>query len=140
MKRKKINSFFKKFNSISIIMLMIGLFCTIPVMIIFVFGLNKKWYDGLSVCGAFYIGISILCFIFDYGKFNHWSKIKNIFVIKTNKTNNLTEFEKKQMKILNVKYDKTDDEKKKHNYYHVFIIWLIFGITILIISLPFLFI
>ena len=143
-KQDKFRNYKKHFSINNLIIFMVGAVFTIPFVLIFVFVLDKKWFDGLSVAGAIYIAISLLAIIFNFAQFKHFQRIKDFFVIKKEDKQPLTKFEQEQMRILGVKYDKTESEKTEQKdltrSYFLAFVFLIYGLIILIISLPFLFI
>ena len=143
-KQDKFRNYKKHFSINNLIIFMVGAVFTIPFVLIFVFVLDKKWFDGLSVAGAIYIAISLLAIIFNFAQFKHFQRIKDFFVIKKEDKQPLTKFEQEQMRILGVKYDKTESEKTEQKdltrSYFLASVFLIYGLIILIISLPFLFI
>lgn len=134
---KKIKKFFT-FSITSYVLMFFAILILIIFLIIFITVLKKTWYDALSVIAIIYIGTSLLSIIFSVGEFKHFQKIKNFFVIKKENENELTTFEKKQMKILNVKFKEKNN--KKNFLLPTWIILLVVGIIFLIISLPFLFV
>ena len=143
-KQDKFRNYKKHFSINNLIIFIVGAVFTIPFVLIFVFVLDKKWFDGLSVAGAIYIAISLLAIIFNFAQFKHFQRIKDFFVIKKEDKQPLTKFEQEQMRILGVKYDKTESEKTEQKdltrSYFLAFVFLIYGLIILIISLPFLFI
>lgn len=141
-KNLKFNWIKKNLSLKNLLICLSYMFLTFPFLMLFIFGLKKTWYDGLSVASIFYIGISLLSIIFHFAQFKTFSKIKNLFVVKKENNEKLTKMEKQQMRILNVKYDKLEEEKKVNDSSISFIsiILLIYGLILLIISLPFLFI
>lgn len=121
---------------------LIGAFFTLPMVLIFVYALNRQWYDGLSVAGALYIGLGLLSLVFNFAEFQHFKKVKNLFVIKKESNQPLTKIERRQMRILGVKYDEENPEEKKvvdkgKRYFRASL-FLIYGLILLVISLPFL--
>ena len=143
-KQGKFKNYKKHFSINNLIIFMVGAVFTIPFVLIFVFVLDKKWFDGLSVAGAIYIAISLLAIIFNFAQFKHFQRIKDFFVIKKEDKQPLTKFEQEQMRILGVKYDKIESEnieqKDLTRSYFLAFVFLVYGLIILIISLPFLFI
>ena len=140
----KFRNYKKYFNLSNLIIFVVGILFTIPFVLVFVFALNKSWYDGLSVAGAIYIGVSLLAIIFNFAQFKHFQKIKDFFVIKKEDKQPLTKFEREQMRILGVRYDQVEPKEKAQKdlkkSYFLALTFLIYGLIILIISLPFLFI
>lgn len=121
------------------------LFFSIPFILIFVYGLSRSWFDGLSVLGLLYLSIGVLIKVLDVAQFKTFSKIKNLFLIKKENNKELTKFEKSQMRALNL-FDKKQEEIEKEkleeikrtiNYISFNLV--IIGILFLIISLPFIF-
>ena len=143
-KDRRLKNYKKYFNFNNLIIFIVGAIFTIPFILIFIFVLNKKWFDGLSVAGAIYIAVSLLAIIFNFAQFKHFKRIKDFFVIKKEDKQPLTKFEQEQMRILGVRYNKTDSENIKEKdltrSYFLALVFLIYGLIILIISLPFLFI
>lgn len=134
----------RHWNSNTLGRFLVGLLPTIPLELGFVYGLNKSWYDGLSVAAAFYIGIALLVIICNFAEFQHFKRIKELFVIKRETTHQpLTKFEQEQMRLLGVNYDKlTPDQRRpkdKGRRYFLAALFLIYGLVLLMISLPFLF-
>lgn len=111
---------------------------TIPIILIYLFVLKRRWFDGLSIAAVFFIGISLLCIFFNKAKFNHFLKIKNFFIIKKENKEEFTKFEKQQMNLLNINFKKNFKHKKKNKSLIFHFTLLIYGIIILIISIPFL--
>ena len=109
----------------------------IPFIFIFI-SLNKSWADGMSVAALIYICLGFFIIILDISNFDTFNKLKKLFQIKKENSEKLTKYEKMQMKILNI-----DDEKQKISNKKIskFLSWYIiaYGIILLIISLPFIF-
>ena len=109
----------------------------IPFIFIFI-SLNKSWADGMSVAALIYICLGFFIIILDISNFDTFNKLKKLFQIKKENNEKLTKYEKIQMKILNI-----DDEKQKISNKKIskFLSWYIiaYGIILLIISLPFIF-
>ena len=109
----------------------------IPFIFIFI-SLNKSWADGMSVAALIYICLGFFIIILDISNFDTFNKLKKLFQIKKENNEKLTKYEKMQMKILNI-----DDEKQKISNKKIskFLSWYIiaYGIILLIISLPFIF-
>ena len=109
----------------------------IPFIFIFI-SLNKSWADGMSVAALIYICLGFFIIILDISNFDTFNKLKKLFQIKKENNEKLTKYEKMQMKILNI-----NDEKQKisNNKISKFLSWYIiaYGIILLIISLPFIF-
>lgn len=142
-KKWNIKGYFKIKNFL--FCLIISLFC-IPLILIFVLALNKKWYDGMSVSALLYISFGMLILIFDFAKFQPFKKLKNFFKIKKDNSEKFTNFEKIQMKVLDIslsnKVQQKENEKIINRQKNIFIsIFMIsFGIILLFVSLPFIFI
>ncbi len=116
----------------------------LPFVLIFEFVLNKKWFDGMSVVAIIYICLGFLIIVFSIAEFKTWTKFKNLFAIKKENNEQFSNFEKMQMKILNIDNNvKEDDEvtksKRKDVFRFVAVFMIIFGIILLIVSLPFVF-
>ncbi len=109
----------------------------IPFIFIFI-SLKKSWYDGMSVGALIYICLGFFIIILDISNFDTFNKLKRLFQVKKENNEKLTKYEKMQMKVLNI-----NDEKKKGNNKKMirFLSWYIisYGIILLIISLPFIF-
>lgn len=133
----------KYFNFKNIFWASFWLLFSIAFIMLYIYGINKKWYDGMSVCGMIYALLGLLMIILDIAKFDTWYKLKKLFQIKKENNEELTKFEKQQMKILNLKDDeeerKIKKEKSKITRRFVAYSMIIFGLIILIISLPFCF-
>ncbi|WP_022935360.1 hypothetical protein ACJA28_00150 [Mesomycoplasma moatsii] len=117
---------------------------SIIFIVIFVYVLDKHWYDGMSTSSIIYIGLGFLLIIFDIAKFDTWNKLKKLFVVKKENNERFTKFEKTQMTILGIKdIDEEKKEKKKKmrlKIRFVSVFMIIYGIILLCISLPFVFI
>ena len=99
-------------------------------------------YDGMSVAALIYICVGILIIVFDIAKFQTWTKLKNLFAVKKENKEELTNFEKSQMKVLNIKVDdetKKNNEQKKEMFRFLAIAFIVFGLVLLLVSLPFCF-
>ncbi|MBR2055884.1 MAG: hypothetical protein IJ970_02465 [Mycoplasmataceae bacterium] len=139
-KKWNIKNYFKLKNIL--FCLVISLFC-IPLPLIFVFSLNKKWYDGLSVSALLYILLGMLILIFDFAKFQPFKKLKTLFKIKKENSEQFTNFEKIQMKALDISLNNKEKNEKiinKQRIIFVSIFMIIFGIILLFVSIPFIFI
>lgn len=132
----KIKKFIIK-NKKCIIYAFIFSLLVIPFIFIFI-SLNKSWADGMSVAALIYICLGFFIIILDISNFDTFNKLKKLFQIKKENNEKLTKYEKMQMKILNI-----DDEKQKISNKKIskFLSWYIiaYGIILLIISLPFIF-
>ena len=132
----KIKKFIIK-NKNCIIYAFIFSLLVIPFIFIFI-SLNKSWADGMSVAALIYICLGFFIIILDISNFDTFNKLKKLFQIKKENNEKLTKYEKMQMKILNI-----DDEKQKISNKKIskFLSWYIiaYGIILLIISLPFIF-
>ena len=132
----KIKKFIIK-NKNCIIYAFIFSLLVIPFIFIFI-SLNKSWADGMSVAALIYICLGFFIIILDISNFDTFNKLKKLFQIKKENSEKLTKYEKMQMKILNI-----DDEKQKISNKKIskFLSWYIiaYGIILLIISLPFIF-
>lgn len=142
--KNKFSLIVKKYFSITNILLAFFMsLLFIPFVLIFIFSLKKNWADGLSVAALLYICFSLLSLVFNISQFKSLEKLKKLFIIKKENNEKLLEFEKQQMKILNIK--EVDEEKKEQKIIYLqrtrFLscFGLIYGIILLIISLPFLF-
>lgn len=136
--------FVKKYFSITNILLVIFIsLLFIPFILIFIFLLKRSWADGLSVAALLYICLSFLALVFNVAQFKTFNKLKKLFAIKKENNERLLDFEKKQMKLLNIK--EVDEETKEQKIIYMqrtrFLscFGLVYGIILLIISLPFLF-
>ena len=109
----------------------------IPFIFIFI-SLNKSWADGMSVAALIYICLGFFIIILDISNFDTFNKLKKLFQIKKENSEKLTKYEKMQMKILNINDEKQKISNKKISK---FLSWYIiaYGIILLIISLPFIF-
>lgn len=109
----------------------------IPFIFIFI-SLNKSWADGMSVAALIYICLGFFIIILDISNFDTFNKLKKLFQIKKENNEKLTKYEKMQMKILNINDEKQKISNKKISK---FLSWYIiaYGIILLIISLPFIF-
>ncbi|MBR3832294.1 MAG: hypothetical protein IKJ72_01540 [Mycoplasmataceae bacterium] len=142
-KKWNIKNYFKIKNIL--FCLVISLFC-IPLILIFVFSLNKKWYDGMSVSALLYILFGILILIFDFAKFQPFKKLKTFFKIKKENSEQFTNWEKTQMKVLDISFSNKENKEKneklinKQTIIFVSIFMIIFGIILLFVSIPFIFI
>lgn len=116
----------------------------IPFVLIYVYSLRKSWYDGLSVAGLLYICFGLLGLVFNIAQFKTWYKIKSLFRVKKENKEKLTNFEKSQMKLLNIKdsdeYEKEKKEEIKNLTFITSLFGMLYGLILLIISLPFFYI
>lgn len=123
---------------------LIYIFCFVSIIttstvLIFVYALNREWFDGLSVSAILCIGISLLAIIFKFSEFKTIHKLKAIFEIKKENKEYFTKLEQKQMNILNISFKRNKEKRDKKHFYFIFLSILTYGIVILLISLPFLF-
>ena len=132
----KIKKFIIK-NKKCIIYALIFSLLVIPFIFIFI-SLNKSWADGMSVAALIYICLGFFIIILDIFNFDTFNKLKKLFQIKKENSEKLTKYEKMQMKILNINDEKQKISNKKISK---FLSWYIiaYGIILLIISLPFIF-
>ena len=132
----KIKKFIIK-NKNCIIYAFIFSLLVIPFIFIFI-SLNKSWADGMSVAALIYICLGFFIIILDISNFDTFNKLKKLFQIKKENSEKLTKYEKMQMKILNINDEKQKISNKKISK---FLSWYIiaYGIILLIISLPFIF-
>lgn len=132
----KIKKFIIKNKKSIIYAFIISLF-VIPFIFIFI-SLKKSWFDGMSVAALIYICLGFFIIILDISNFDTFNKLKKLFQIKKENNEKLTKYEKMQMKVLNIDNEKQKVKNKKINK---FISWYIitYGIILLIISLPFIF-
>lgn len=132
----KIKKFIIK-NKNCIIYAFIFSLLVIPFIFIFI-SLNKSWADGMSVAALIYICLGFFIIILDISNFDTFNKLKKLFQIKKENNEKLTKYEKMQMKILNINDEKQKISNKKISK---FLSWYIiaYGIILLIISLPFIF-
>lgn len=142
--KNKFNIFAKKYFSITNILLAFFIsILFIPLVLIFIFGFKKKWADGLSVSALLYICFSLLSLVFNIAQFKTLQKLKKLFIIKKENNEKLLDFEKKQMKLLNIKELEEENNEQKIIYLQrarfLSCFGVAYGIILLIISLPFLF-
>lgn len=135
----------KYLNWKNFIVFLIQILIVVMFVLIFIFGINKKWYDGLSVIALIYICFGFLIIVFSIAEFKTINKIKNLFSVKKENNEKLNKFEKMQMKVLGIEnlkkeeQEKQNKEKAKMIFHFMSISFLILGIILLIISLPFMF-
>lgn len=126
-------------NSFTIILTLSLLLLTIPLVLVFVFVLNRTWADGLTVASIIYIGVGLLIIIFTIAQFKTITKIRGLFQIKKENKEDFTKLEKAQMQVLNIslKSKKESSSRKQLFPYLMGTMFLIYGIIILLIGLPF---
>ncbi len=116
----------------------------IPLILLFIYVANRSWYDALSVGSIIYFLLGLLIIIFNIAEFKTLTKLKGLFAIKKENKEELTSFEKAQMKALNLNKDAEEKvesdfkkQKRKAMFRFVAVFMMILGVILLSISLPF---
>ena len=142
--KSKLNLILRKyFSTRNIVSIFLIALLVVPFILIFQFGINKKWYDGMSVAAILYLCFGVLLWIIDIAQFNTWTKLKKLFSIKKENNEKLTNFELTQMKLLktdtNEQNENNKKEKNKNSIHFISFFQIIYGLILLCISLPFIF-
>ncbi len=135
---EKIKHKFTKNNSFVLFFL---IFLSIPIIIGVSLGTGRAWYDVISIISIFYIGIPILIIIFTINNNGMIKKIISNFKfkeVKKIKREKISSSEEVKMKILGLDSDASEKKKSwnKSNILFISISLIIFGVLILLCTIP----
>lgn len=137
--KKTKNELWKKFNKNNMFFIGFFIFISIPIIIGFIFGAGRLWYDVISIVSIFYIGLPILMLIFTMNEKGWIRKTIGLFKfkeMKDMKNNHLSPEEEKKIKAFKLKEEEAKNPKLQVDSVFISIALIIYGLLLLLITTP----
>ncbi len=130
----------RKCNKSNLLIISFFIFISISIIIGVSLGTNRLWFDVISIVSIFYITLPILAMIFTMGGKGIFRKAFDLFKFKEVKNISKSKFtpsEQEKLRVLDLQEEeKTKLTKDNSDLVFISVILIIYGILLLLISLP----